>query len=82
MFHITGLIGHVGCALFSAIPLVLHYRFDPVVAAQMVERYRITYTVGAITAFIALMNTEAVENYDLTSLKKFTAAELQFQSQP
>ena len=70
LFHITGLIGHVGCALFSAIPLVLHYRFDPVVAAQMVERYRITYTVGAITAFIALMNTEAVENYDLTSLKK------------
>ncbi len=70
LFHITGLIGHVCCAMFSAVPLVLHYRFDPEVAAQMIERRRVTFAVGAITAFIALMNTKAVENYDLSSLTK------------
>lgn len=70
LFHITGLIVNITTSLVMPTPLVLFYRFDPVTAAQLIERYRVTYTAGAITAFIALMNTPEVEAYDLSSLTK------------
>lgn len=70
LFHITGLVVNVTASFVMPTPLVLFYRFDPVTAAEMIERYQATYTAGAITAFIALMNAAGVENYDLSSLKK------------
>ena len=70
LFHITGLIVHVTLAFASSAALALFYRFDPATAARMVEKYRASYTAGAITAFIALMNDSAVEPYDLSTLQK------------
>ena len=34
LFHITGLIAHVGVGLLTATPLILFYRFDPEVDAR------------------------------------------------
>ena len=57
LFHITGLIGHVAVSLLSPIPLVLAYRFEPAVVLDALVEHRPTYTIGAITAFSALLNS-------------------------
>ena len=57
LFHITGLIGHIGVSLAAPIPLVLAYRFEPHVVLDALLEHRPTYTIGAITAFNALFNT-------------------------
>ena len=70
LFHVTGLIGHVALALLTGSPLVLFYRFDAVEACRLTERHRATFTVSAVTAFIALLNSEAMAGGDLSSLTK------------
>ncbi len=55
LFHITGLIGHIAISLLAPMPLVLAYRFDPGVVLEEFLRHRPTYTIGAITAFNALL---------------------------
>ncbi len=70
LFHVTGLIGHVTLAMLTASPLVLFYRFDVDEACRLTERHRATFTVSAVTAFIALLNSEAMGKYDLSSLTK------------
>ena len=70
LFHITGLIGHIGLGLLLPAPMVLGYRFDPRSTVELVRRWRPTFTVAAITVFIALMNEESLETEDLESLRK------------
>ena len=70
LFHITGLIGHVALAGLAGIPLVLFHRFDPREALRLIEKWRPTMTVGAITAFISMMNSPDAEGRDLSSLVK------------
>lgn len=70
LFHITGLIAHVGVSLLSGMPMLLFFRFDPGVALDLIERHEVTFTVGAITVFIALMNSPQAEGRDLSSLTK------------
>jgi long-chain acyl-CoA synthetase len=70
LFHVTGMIAHIGAAMASAIPLVLFYRFDTGLALELVERYDITCTVGSITVFIALMNDPTIRERRLSSLRK------------
>jgi len=56
LFHITGFSLHFGTALAAGGSLCLAYRFQPDVVLDMFERTRPTFTVGSITAFMALMN--------------------------
>jgi long-chain acyl-CoA synthetase len=70
LFHITGLIGHIGVGLLTAMPLVLSYRFDPATTADLVQRWKATFTVASITVFIALMNDSSVTPEQLATLKK------------
>ncbi|MEO5744551.1 MAG: AMP-binding protein, partial [Terracoccus sp.] len=70
LFHVTGLIAHIGVALLLPMPLVLGYRFNPVGMAQLIERYRATWVMGSITAYIAMLNEPRVAGYDLSSLTK------------
>ena len=58
LFHITGLIGHVAVTLAAPSELVLAYRFEPGVVLDALLEHRPTYTIGAITAFNALLNAE------------------------
>src|SRR5688500_10443036 len=60
LFHITGLIGHVAVSLLAPAPLVLAYRFEPQVVLDALLEHRPTFTVGAITAFNALINAPGV----------------------
>lgn len=70
LFHVTGLIGHVALAMLAGSPLVLFYRFDADEACRLAEKHRASFTVSAVTAFIALLNSPAMGRYDLSSLRK------------
>jgi long-chain acyl-CoA synthetase len=59
LFHITGLIGHIAAAFAAALPLVLAFRFEPGVILDAIAEHRPAFAIGAITAFIALMNHPA-----------------------
>ncbi len=69
LFHITGLIGHVAVALLVPCPLVLAHRFHPDVMIEAIREHRPTFTVGAITVFIALTNIEGVGKDDFGSFR-------------
>jgi long-chain acyl-CoA synthetase len=70
LFHVTGLIGHVTLAMLTGSPLVLFYRFDVNEACRLAAFHRATFTVSAITAYIALLNSDALVKYDLKRLTK------------
>ncbi|XVX20809.1 class I adenylate-forming enzyme family protein [Actinomycetota bacterium] len=70
LFHITGLVGHIGIALLVGAPLVLMYRLVPELALETIERERVTFTIGSITVFIALMNAAGARREQLASLTK------------
>ncbi len=56
LFHITGLIGHIAVSMLVPAPLVLAYRFEPQVVLDAFAEHRPAFTIGAITAFSALLN--------------------------
>lgn len=70
LFHITGIVAHLGIALFAGVPVVLFHRFDVDETLRMVERWRATFVIAAITVFIALMDHPEIDDRDLSSLTK------------
>jgi long-chain acyl-CoA synthetase len=56
LFHITGLIGHIAVSMLVPAPLILAYRFEPNVVLDAFAEHRPAFTIGAITAFSALLN--------------------------
>jgi long-chain acyl-CoA synthetase len=73
LFHVTGLSGHIAAAMAAGASLVLSYRFDVGVTRDMIRSHRATFTVGAITVFIALANCPDVTAEDLASLTKIAS---------
>ena len=69
LFHITGMAGHIGLAMAACAPLILSMRFHPEVVAEAAHEQQAEFVVGAITAFIALMNAPGVRPEQLASLK-------------
>ena len=72
LFHITGLIAHMTVAFLVPMPLILGYRFDAGVMVELARRHGATFTVGAITAFMAMMNDPASEGGIPTLTKVFS----------
>jgi long-chain acyl-CoA synthetase len=70
LFHVTGLVAHIGLSLAAGAPLVLFYRFDPATVLDQIQRQRATFTAGAITAFIALLSDPHRRATDMSSLTK------------
>ncbi|MFC0081350.1 class I adenylate-forming enzyme family protein [Aciditerrimonas ferrireducens] len=69
LFHITGLIGHIGAALLVGCPLVLAHRFEPNVVMDAIREHRPTFTVGSITVFISLSGVEGSTREDWASFR-------------
>ena len=67
LFHITGLIGHVGLSYLTPMPLILAYRFEPQVVLDALREHRPTFTIGAITAFTAVLNAPGFSKDDFSS---------------
>ncbi|MGD9958118.1 class I adenylate-forming enzyme family protein [Nocardioides sp.] len=53
-FHITGLGMHLALGLGNGMSLVMTCRFEPRQILELVQHYRPRFTVGTITAYIAL----------------------------
>ena len=70
LFHVTGLVCHVAVSLLTPVPLVLTFRFEPEVMLDAMREHRPTFTIGAITAFIALMNAPSFARADFSSFTK------------
>jgi long-chain acyl-CoA synthetase len=70
LFHITGLIAHMTAARFMSSPLLLAYRFDAGTLLELIERWRGTYMIGPLTAYIALMAHPDFGSRDISSLTK------------
>ncbi len=70
LFHITGIVAHQAIAFHLGIPMVLFARFDVREALRLVERYRVTFTVAAITVYIAMLNFPQLQDFDLSSFSK------------
>lgn len=70
LFHITGLVAHIALTMLTGGTLLLGYRFEPSAVLNLIETGRPTFTVGAITALMALINHPTFEHRDLTSLTK------------
>jgi long-chain acyl-CoA synthetase len=69
LFHVTGLVGGVAAAFLTASPLVLTYRFHPAVMLDAIEEHRPAFTIGAITAFSAMMHCPSARAEQLASLQ-------------
>ncbi len=69
-FHITGLIAHLAVAALAGMPIIMFYRFDPAETLRLIEKWRGSFTVAAITVFIALLNHPDIKTRDLSSLRK------------
>ena len=70
LFHITGSVGHLAAAFACAAPMVLAMRFHPEVMAEAAHEHQAEFAVGAITAYIAMMNAPGVKPEHLASLKQ------------
>jgi long-chain acyl-CoA synthetase len=69
LFHITGLIGHIGVALLVGCPLVINHRFEPGVVLDSIREHRPTFTVGSITVFINLSGLKGMTRGDWSSFR-------------
>ena len=69
LFHITGLIGHMGVALLAACPLVINHRFEAGVVIDAIREHQPTFTVGSITVFINLSGLEGTAREDWSSFR-------------
>ena len=56
LFHITGLVCQVLTAFALGAPLILCYRFVPGVMLDAITEHRPGFSIGAITAYVAMMN--------------------------
>jgi len=70
LFHITGMVAHIGVAAASHCPLVLAARFDAKTTLELIEFWRTSMTVASITVFLALMNHPDGRKEGLRSLTK------------
>lgn len=70
LFHITGTIGHIAASCYVGAPMVLLHRFQPAEAIRQIQARRATFTVGSITAFLAILGHEGFSREKLASLRK------------
>jgi long-chain acyl-CoA synthetase len=64
------LVGHIGAAFATCAPIILSMRFHPAVVADAAQEHQAEFMVGAITAFIAIMNSPEVRPEQFKTLKK------------
>lgn len=69
-FHITGLIAHLAVAALAGLPIIMFYRFDQAEMLRLTEKWHGSFTVAAITVYIALMNHPDIRTRNLSSFKK------------
>lgn len=70
LFHVTGIVAHMGVSWVTGAPLGLFHRFDVSEALRLIGEWGATFMIGAITVYIALMDHPGLSDHDLSSLAK------------
>lgn len=68
--HITGLIAGMAVSILARMPLVLIGRFDAARAVEAMEHHRVSFTVAALTAYLALLDQPGLASRRLGGLCK------------
>jgi long-chain acyl-CoA synthetase len=69
-FHITGVTTALALTIYTGAPMVMFHRFEAATAMRYAERWRATFCVGAITAYIAMISDPSLADRDLSQLTK------------
>jgi fatty-acyl-CoA synthase len=72
MFHVTGMQGGLNGPLFTGNTMVLLPRWDRDVAAQCVERYKVTSWTAIPTMIQDFFLNPNIEKYDLSSIRRLS----------
>ncbi len=70
LFHITGFVSHLALAIIARGTLILHFRFEPQMVFDTIRDERPTFTVGAVTAFNALLGLDGTTPDDFSSFRR------------
>ena len=70
LFHVTGMLGGMNSPLFSGSTIVLLPRWDRDVAAQCIERYKITTFSSIPTMIVDFLANPKLEQYDISSIQR------------
>ncbi len=68
-FHVTGLIHSLLATVYSGGTMVIQRRWDPLAAAQLVERHRCTHWDNVPTMVVDLLSHPKALEHDVSSLK-------------
>lgn len=72
-FHVAGLQSAIIPAMASGATMVLMYKWDPDVAAMLVEREKVNAVSGVPTTLMSLLESPSARDRDLSSLGSFGA---------
>lgn len=72
--HRTGVLYGVFQPVMLGAPVVLQDRWQPPQAAEIIQRHRCSFTIGATPFLSDLVYMPHVEDFDLSSLKTFVSA--------
>lgn len=70
LFHITGFMVQLVPALITHCPLILSFRYQPAVMLDSMREHRPTFSVGPITAYIGLLQSDGFHKSDFASLDR------------
>lgn len=70
MFHITGLLSQLCVSRAAGGPILLCYRFEAGELLRLIEKFKGSWAVGPLTAYIALLQHPDFASFDLSSLDK------------
>ncbi len=69
MFHVTGLVHSLFATLHAGASMVLLPRWDPLVAAKLVERHRCTHWANVPTMLVDILSHPEAMKHDVSSLR-------------
>ena len=69
MFHVTAMQGSLNSPIYTGATVVLMQRWDREVAAQLIQRYRVTSWTNIATMAIDFLANPNIGDYDISSLK-------------
>ncbi|HEX4446740.1 MAG TPA: long-chain fatty acid--CoA ligase, partial [Polyangiaceae bacterium] len=68
-FHVTGMQNSMNCPLYVGSTIVILPRWDRAVAAELVQRFRITGWTAVPTMVVDLLSNPDIGRYDLSSIR-------------
>jgi acyl-CoA synthetase (AMP-forming)/AMP-acid ligase II len=69
VFHVTGLVHNIYAAHELGSTIVLMARWDPRVAAELIQKYGVTFWLNIPTVVADLLNIGDIEKYDFSSIR-------------